>query len=190
MSQRIYTKSGDTGTTGLFGGQRVGKDALRVEAYGTVDELNSVLGLARAQSEDTRLSEVDELLGQIQPLLLHLGADLATPEADGEKHGRIQIVRITATQTEQMEQAIDRLTAEIAPLTHFILPGGALPAATLHLARTVCRRAERLVVHLSRVETVNPEALRFLNRLSDLLFTMARAVNHRLEVPDVLWKGY
>jgi cob(I)alamin adenosyltransferase len=185
LNPRIYTRSGDTGDTGLFGGQRVSKDHPRIEAYGTVDELNAALGLARAQTPD---AEMDALLAAVQRDLFTLGSDLATPDDASTRKGKIVIERLTPADTERLEQEIDRYQERLPPLTAFILPGGSPLAAALHLARVVCRRAERRCVELSRQEAVNPGALRYLNRLSDLLFVLARAANHRQGVSDVLWK--
>ena len=178
---RIYTRTGDAGETGLGGGQRVAKDDARIAAYGTVDELSSVLGAALAGGLDARLaSEVQ----RIQNELFHLGADLCVREEDKE---RLPGPRIEARHVETLERTMDELNAELGPLTNFILPGGASGAAQLHVARTVCRRAERLLVTLMRAEPVGPHTLEYLNRLSDALFVMARWENHRRGVPDVLW---
>ncbi len=174
---RIYTKSGDAGETGLGDGRRVPKDHLRVEAYGTVDELNAVLGLLRIAAPD-----VAELLAQVQNDLFDIGADLCIPPAAGEPPGKC--LRATPAQVERLERAIDRLNEPLAPLTSFVLPGGTLAAAWCHLARTVCRRAERHVVTLMRTEAVNVQVLVYLNRLSDLLFVLARVLNGG---NDVLW---
>jgi len=180
---RIYTKTGDDGYTGLLGSGRVPKDDIRVEVYGTIDELNAVLGVARAQGLDTR---ADTLVAQLQDDLFVVGSALADPSPEGPFHHAI-----TLRHVERLESAIDELEEELEPLTQFILPGGALPAAQVHLARTVCRRAERLAVTLSRQPDVEvPRTLIvYLNRLSDLLFVLARAVNRRAGVADVLWKG-
>jgi cob(I)alamin adenosyltransferase len=182
-TMRIYTKTGDDGTTGFLGNRRVPKDADRIEAYGTIDELNSVLGVARAQGMDRQLNE---LVARLQAELFALGSALADPLPDGPFHNVITDAHITA-----LEQSIDALEAELSPLSHFILPGGALPASQVHLARTVCRRAERSVVRLSRVqnEHVPKTVIVYLNRLSDLLFVLARVLNHRAGIADVLWKG-
>jgi len=177
---KIYTKTGDAGETGLFGGQRVTKDTLRVHAYGTVDECNAVLGVARAASPD---AELNELLGTIQDQLFTVGADLATPASSPH------ITRVGASEIAFLEEAIDRLEAELAPLKQFILPGGSAAAAQLHVARTVCRRAERWAVSLAREEALNLELLAYLNRLSDLLFVAARAANARAGVDDVPWNS-
>lgn len=173
---KIYTKSGDSGETALIGGPRVRKDHARIEAYGTVDELNSFIGVARATWSDVI---VDEELHHIQSDLFDIGAQLATPAADARFPGAPE-ARITA-----MEQLIDRLEEELTPLRNFILPGGSVAAAHFHVARTVCRRAERLVVALNDASLT--VALRYLNRLSDLLFVIARFANHRAGVSDVPW---
>ncbi len=186
MATRIYTRTGDAGDTGLFGGQRVRKDNIRVEAYGAVDELNSVLGMARSNLLD---KDLDELVGRIQSDLLTVGADLATPMESGETHGRATVVRVTATSASALEPEIDRLESELAPLTRFILPGGSPGASHLHHARTVCRRAERRCVALAAEESINPAVITYLNRLSDLLFVMARAANARGGVAEVVWNG-
>ena len=179
---RIYTKTGDTGQTSLGDGQRVDKDHVRVAAYGSVDELNSVLGLLLAQGGD--LADAD-LLRSIQNDLFDVGADLCVPPAQGEGPG--QRLRVRPEQAERLEQAIDRLNAELAPLTSFVLPGGEPAAAWCHLARTVCRRAERDVVTLARSEAVNSQVVIYLNRLSDLLFVLARVYNKHGR-GDVLWQ--
>ncbi|HKI17655.1 MAG TPA: cob(I)yrinic acid a,c-diamide adenosyltransferase [Isosphaeraceae bacterium] len=180
---RIYTRTGDDGTTGFLGNRRVPKDDHRIDAYGTIDELNSVLGVARAQGMDRQL---DELVARLQNELFALGSALADPLPQGPYHNVIIEAHVTA-----LEQTIDGLEAELSPLKQFILPGGALPAGQVHLARTVCRRAERLVVKLSRVpgEHVPSAVLVYLNRLSDLLFVLARVLNHRAGVADTIWKG-
>lgn len=179
---RIYTKTGDDGSTALGDGQRRSKDDVRVTAYGEVDELNSALGVVLAlvpgYGEAT-------LLRAIQHDLFDLGADLCVPSpADAEPGPELRIV---AEQVTQLERAIDRLNDRLAPLRSFVLPGGTPEAALLHLARTVCRRTERAVVTLSQRETVNPHVLEYLNRLSDLLFVMARSAN-ATGSGDVLWQ--
>ncbi|HZP81298.1 MAG TPA: cob(I)yrinic acid a,c-diamide adenosyltransferase [Chthonomonadaceae bacterium] len=190
MSLRIYTRTGDTGETGLFGGQRVRKDDLRVEAYGSVDELNAFLGMARAQGPD---AEIESLLSVLQSDLLSVGADLATPEEGDTHKGRIVVTRLGSERTAQLEAWIDRFETELPPLRQFLLPGGHPLAAALHVARVVCRRAERRCVALNRTleeaeaTPLNPETLRYLNRLSDLLFVLARVANQRNGVSDVLW---
>lgn len=178
---KIYTKTGDAGETGLFGGGRVGKDAPRVEAYGELDELNAVLGMVRAANRD---SGIDALLERLQVELFTVGAVLATPR---DTKAAAVIPVIEAGWVTDLEDAIDRLETELAPMTHFILPGGTPASAALHLARTVCRRAERRVVPLQRSGEVGPEAGVYLNRLSDLLFVLARVANHRADVADVKW---
>lgn len=182
MALKIYTKTGDDGTTGLFGGGRVPKDALRIESYGTVDELNSLLGLVRSFGLN---GDHDQLIGEIQEQLFVLGADLATPKKEGKISS---LPRVTAEDVACLERAIDLLEGSLPPLKHFILPGGTSAGAALHTARTVCRRAERLVVTLAREEpgTGNlPQE--FLNRLSDLLFVLARAVNYTAGVEEHPW---
>jgi cob(I)alamin adenosyltransferase len=179
---RIYTRTGDKGTTGLASGERRKKHDLRVEAYGTVDETNACVGLARLHTE----GEVDAMLSRIQNELFDLGADLATPET--EKPLPYEPLRILDAQVERLEREIDCLNEELSPLRSFVLPGGSPAAAALHLARTVCRRAERLVVALAEKpqEKVSPAAIKYLNRLSDFLFVASRFVNDR-GGGDVLW---
>lgn len=188
MATRIYTRTGDKGETGLFGGQRVHKDDLRVEAYGTVDELNAVLGAARAGECD---ADIDSLLLRCQNDLFVLGADLASPLDKDNARGRTVINRVSADLVCDLEKMIDRYEAEIAPLTQFILPGGHPIAAQLHLCRVVCRRAERRCVTLARsvagAAPINDEIVRYLNRLADLLFVVARVVNHRRGIADIPW---
>src|SRR5215471_8725721 len=166
---RVYTRTGDTGQTSLVGGARVSKSSARVDAYGEVDELNSVIGIARARSND---AQIDEVLGVIQNDLFTLGADLASPS-------EISVPRIDETFITKLENFADQFLSELEPLKEFILPGGIDGGAVLHLARTVARRAERRVVALSETEELNPETIVYLNRLSDLLFILARVVNHR-----------
>lgn len=177
---KIYTKTGDGGDTSLFGGGRVGKDDERVEAYGQVDELNSVLGLARTEG----LGRLEPLTASLQDQLFTVGAILATPK--GTKAAS-HLPTLDPKWIEAMEHAIDEFDRELPALTSFILPGGSKAAATLHLARCVCRRAERRVVPLSRKGDVSVEVVVYLNRLSDLLFTMARMANHLAGVADVAW---
>jgi cob(I)alamin adenosyltransferase len=176
----IYTKTGDTGDTSLFGGGRVGKEDERVEAYGQVDELNSAIGLARAEG----LGTMDALAGELQNQLFTLGSVLATPA--GSK-AATAIPKVQPSWATDMERAIDGFDKELAALSAFILPGGTKAAAALHFARTVCRRAERHVVPLFRAGKVDVEVVVYLNRLSDLLFTMARVANLRAGVKDVPW---
>lgn len=179
---RIYTRTGDGGTTALFGGDRVSKDDARVEAYGTVDEVNAAIGLARAACGD---QDLDRRLARIQQELFELGADLADPRA-GQDPGRRW--RLGDEQVRTLESEIDAFSEETPPLRRFILPGGGELGARLHLARTVARRAERRVVTLARGGQVNPAAIRYLNRLSDWLFAAARAANHRAGAPEVTWE--
>jgi cob(I)alamin adenosyltransferase len=178
---KIYTRTGDKGDTSLFGGQRVPKDALRIEAYGTVDELNSVLGIVRA---DNAQAEIDRLLENIQNALFVLGADLATPRSAGTKELR----RIAPSDAADLEGEIDALETRLQPLKSFILPGGSPVAARLHFARTVCRRAERNVVRLSRNEDIGDDVIIYLNRLSDFLFVLSRFANYTATVPEIPWK--
>lgn len=177
----IYTKSGDDGTTGLGSRTRVAKDNQRVRAYGDIDELNATIGLARSLGLDERLQSE---LAKVQNELFHLGSDLAFPMGAGEA---AQVPRIEERHVDRLESLIDELSAEVGPLQNFILPGGSTGASALHLARTVCRRAERQVVGLNHVETINPLNLVYLNRLSDALFVMARYENHQKRVPEPLW---
>jgi cob(I)alamin adenosyltransferase len=176
---KIYTRGGDAGETSLGDGARVRKDALRVEAYGTVDEANSIVGLARLHTGGL----ADEILSRVQNDLFDLGADLCRPE-DGKKG--VGGLRVSESQVERLESEIDRLNADLAPLESFILPGGTPAAAHLHQARTVARRAERLAVALAVEEAVNDQAVKYLNRLSDLFFVMARHCNDG-GARDVLW---
>lgn len=176
---RIYTRTGDDGSTGLADGSRRPKYAVRVAAYGTVDEANALLGLARLAAAGT----TDAMLGRIQNDLFDVGADLATPGDDFSEGS--SALRTTASQVARLEAEIDAMNADLAPLTSFILPGGAPAAAWLHLARTVVRRAERLAVETAAGEPVNPRAIAYLNRLSDHLFVLARVQN--AAGGDVLW---
>lgn len=175
MAYRIYTRTGDKGTTGLFGGGRVSKDDPRVEAYGDVDELNSVLGLAIATEAMPR---VDDVLRPIQRDLFALGALLATPDRE-KMRAQLEKARLDDARIAELEQAIDDGDEELEPLKHFIMPGGTPKAAALHMARTVCRRAERRVVGVSQQIEVPEVVVIYLNRLSDLLFTLARVANSR-----------
>jgi cob(I)alamin adenosyltransferase len=183
---QIYTRTGDDGTTGLGSGERRRKDDLRVEAYGTVDEANAAIGLARlATADDT---EINRLLSSIQNDLFDLGADLATPPTDTPPPH--EPLRIVEAQVDRLERDIDRLNADLSPLRSFVLPGGTSAAASLHLARTIARRAERLMVALAAQEPVGAPALKYVNRLSDFLFVASRYVNHKAEGDgggDVLW---
>jgi cob(I)alamin adenosyltransferase len=172
---KIYTRTGDNGTTGLGDGSRTDKDSQRVEAFGTVDELNSVIGQLAAQALPAAIAL--ELVA-VQHDLFDIGGELCVPG----------LAAVSDAQVERLEGCLDRLNAELAPLEEFILPGGTPAAALCHVARTVCRRAERRVVSLTREESVNAVSLRYLNRLSDLLFVMARSLNRIEGVQDVLWQ--
>jgi len=186
---RIYTRGGDGGETSLGRGERVAKHDPRVEAYGTVDEANSVIGLARSAiggsaSSPAHRAEADAMLARIQNDLFDLGADLCTPE--GEARRGEQALRIVPSQVERLEREIDAMNGELAPLKSFILPGGSDAAAWLHLARTVARRAERRMTQLAAEQPVNTEAIKYINRLSDHLFVLARRLNDN-GAKDVLW---
>ena len=176
---KIYTKTGDDGTTGLQGGRRVSKSDLRIQAYGLVDEINSVLGVILTHEIDV---DIKTLLTLIQNELFVAGSDLSNPDLTNNKN------RITNSMILNLENHIDKFEEELAPLTNFILPGGHRVASFLHLARTTTRRAETMLVELSKSEHLNPECQKYLNRLSDLLFVMARLVNKRTNTPDVIWK--
>lgn len=176
---RIYTRGGDKGETSLVSGDRVAKHHIRVEAYGTVDETNAAIGMARLSTKGA----VDAMLGRIQNDLFDLGADLATPGSDIKSE---QALRIIASQVKRLEDEIDKLNKELQPLRSFILPGGSPEAAHLHLARTICRRAERSISELMQKEAINPFALQYMNRLSDHLFVLSRYVNAKGK-KDVLW---
>ena len=179
---RIYTRTGDKGTTGLASGERRKKHDLRVEAYGTVDETNAAIGVVRLHTGDT--PELDAMLGRIQNDLFDLGADLAVPE----REGKAERLRVVASQVERLERDIDALNDKLAPLTSFVLPGGTPAAAHLHVARTICRRAERVIVELAAQpgEPVSAAGIQYMNRLSDFLFVASRAVNGNGS-GDVLW---
>lgn len=183
---KIYTKRGDSGQTDLFGGERVGKHVQRVAAYGDVDELNATLGVAAAAGTDPAL---ESSLRDIQSALFDLGASLATPDPDHRK--KAGVAGVNPADVEALEDLIDRLEEGLEPLKTFILPGGSVAAAAFHVARTVCRRAERAVVQLAATdgESVEEGSLRYLNRLSDLLFVLARHENARQGVPDIAWSG-
>ena len=173
---KVYTRAGDGGQTSLVGGRRVSKASLRVDAYGDVDELSSVIGLARAAMND---QELDQTLGLIQNDLFTLGADLASPS-------EVDVPRIDESFIKKLESLADRFLKELEPLKEFILPGGSRGGAALHLARTVARRAERRAVALSEAEKLNPATIAYLNRLSDLLFILARATNRRAGIPETM----
>lgn len=178
---KIYTRKGDEGQTSLSGGQRVRKDALRVSAYGLVDELNSVLGIALAHGLSPRLAAV---LPELQNELFHLGSDLSFVETDKAKYS---VPQVEARHVTRLERLIDELNQIVGPLQNFILPGGSIGAAHLHHARTVCRHAERAVVSLAAEEPIGEQTLPYLNRLSDALFVMARYENHANGVAEPLW---
>jgi len=178
---KIYTRGGDDGRTSLGGGQRVRKDSLRIEAYGTVDELNSSIGVALATGLDPQL---DAILRRIQNELFHLGSDLCFLEEDKKK---FPVPTIDQRHVDQLEGELDQLTAEVGPLENFILPGGSAGAAQLHLARTICRRAERVLVALAEEEVLGQHVIRYVNRLSDALFVMARFENKQRGVDEPLW---
>ena len=178
---RIYTRTGDAGETGLFSGARVSKDAARVEAYGAVDEANSYIGLIRSEQLD---GDIDNVLMRVQKDLFSLGADLATP-AEGRRADAVP--RIEAGHVAALEAAIDEFDAQLPPLRSFILPTGPRAAALAHVARGIVRRAERRTVTLARSETISPETIRYLNRLSDLLFVVARLIANRAGIPEEPW---
>lgn len=179
---KIYTKTGDTGETALGNGARVAKHSARVSAYGTVDETNATVGLARRHSS----GEIDAALQRISNDLFDLGADLCTPDMENDAEAPSPRLRMIAAQVARLETEIDAMNARLTPLRSFILPGGSALAAQLHLCRTVCRRAERLVVELASAEPVNPEAVKYLNRLSDWFFVAGRIANNDGK-DDVLW---
>jgi cob(I)alamin adenosyltransferase len=186
---RIYTRTGDDGTTGLVGGARVKKNSPRIESYGTLDELSSHIGLARTslrayQDGDAQMGRLDEWLAWTQDALFNLGSELATP-AEKRWEG---MPLVSSGDASALERAIDEAQAQLEPLRNFIHPGGSLPGAHLHVARTVCRRAERLIISLREGEPeISEDCVRYVNRLSDALFVWARWVNHRLNVPEHIW---
>jgi len=179
---RIYTRTGDDGTTALGSGERRPKHDLRIAAYGTIDETNAAIGIVRLHLEDRR--DLDAMLGRIQNDLFDLGADLAVPQAAG----KAERLRVLSSQVERLERDIDTLNAPLAPLTSFVLPGGTPAAAYMHLSRTICRRAERIMVELAAKpdEPVGDAAIQYINRLSDFLFVASRSVNDN-GAGDVLW---
>jgi cob(I)alamin adenosyltransferase len=186
---RIYTRTGDKGQTALVGGQRVAKDHLRIESYGTIDELNAFIGVARTTAEQfangtERLSKFATILKRIQHELFNLGSILATLPDDVHP----KQPRVTSADIEQLEREIDEANEELRPLRSFVLPGGSRLDAELHVCRTVCRRAERLLVSLAREESVPDEAIQYLNRLSDALFVWSRWANHVLNASETLWE--
>ena len=180
---RIYTKTGDQGETHLAGGQRVPKDSLRIECYGTVDELNAFTGMARMSARES-VPQLAVILLRIQHELFNLGSILATKPADVHP----KQARTTDIEIEQLEHEIDQMNESLAPLRSFVLPGGSRLNTELHACRTICRRAERIAVSLSREEEIPSEAIRYLNRLSDAFFVWSRWANHVLGVPEVLWE--
>jgi len=181
---RVYTRRGDSGETSLVGGQRLRKDAARIEAYGTVDELNACVGLARASAEEAKLTELGAILLRVQHELFNLGSILATlPEDVHPKQARV-----TEKDVAQLEFEIDKMSDSLPALRSFVLPGGSRLNAELHLARTVCRRAERICVGLAREEQASPETIGYLNRLSDALFVWSRWASHAMGVPETLWE--
>lgn len=180
MPSRIYTRTGDDGSTGLFGGGRVLKDNARIRAYGTVDELNACLGQCAAYLDEE--VPIRSLLVRLQSELFMVGADLATPT-----ESRASVPRLSPADVQRLEDCIDSYETDLLPLTNFILPGGSRVASWLHLARTVCRRAEREIVAARQADTLNVHVLEYINRMSDLLFVLARWVNHVEKVPDVEW---
>lgn len=186
---RIYTRRGDDGQTSLVGGQRVGKEELRIECYGTVDELNCVVGMARISAEEDaggapEIRRLGAILHRVQHELFNLGSILATmPEDVHPKQPHVTDAEVT-----ELEREMDIMNGELPALRSFVLPGGSRLNTELHLCRTVCRRAERVLVALSRTESVPAEAIRYLNRLSDAFFVWSRWANHRLEKPEVLWQ--
>jgi cob(I)alamin adenosyltransferase len=186
---RVYTRQGDSGETSLAGGQRVPKDSLRLEAYGTVDELNSFVGIARAtlgsmEEDAPKLAELTGILLRVQHELFNLGSILATLPEDVH----VKQARVTRAEIDQLEVEMDRMNEDLPPLRSFVLPGGSRLNAELHVCRTVCRRAERMAVALARVEPVPPEAVRYLNRLSDAFFVWSRWASHVTAAPETLWE--
>ncbi|TDE04118.1 cob(I)yrinic acid a,c-diamide adenosyltransferase [Flavobacterium hiemivividum] len=184
---KVYTKTGDKGTTSLFGGTRVPKDHIRIESYGTVDELNSYIGLVRDQDMNAHYKAI---LAEIQDRLFTIGAILATPqEKEVLKSGELRLknLGIVETDIELLENEIDNMESELPQMTHFVLPGGHTTVSYCHIARCVCRRAERLAVHLSHNEPVAEIAIKYLNRLSDYLFVLARKLSHDLNAEEVKW---
>lgn len=184
---KVYTKTGDTGTTALFGGTRVSKHNIRIESYGTVDELNSHIGLVRDQDMNVAYKKV---LVEVQDRLFTVGAILATPpEKEMLKNGqpRLQNLGIIESDIEFLEKEIDAMEEALPPMTHFVLPGGHQTVSYCHIARCVCRRAERLAVHLNDIEPTDEMVIKYLNRLSDYLFVLARKLSHDLKADEVQW---
>lgn len=184
MALKIYTKTGDTGKTALIGGTKVPKSHIRIEAYGTVDELNSYIGLVNDHITDDASSK--SLLKEIQDRLFTIGSSLA---CDPDRETKMKIPDLLETDVQLLEQSIDSMNEELPPMTHFILPGGHVAVSTCHIARCICRRAERLCVGMQEQEQfIEPLVLKYLNRLSDYLFVLARRLSHRLGVPEIPWK--
>ena len=185
MAFKIYTKTGDKGQTSLFGGKRLPKNHIRIEAYGTVDELNSFIGLARSYIDNNQLNEIDHTLALIQNDLFDLGADLCIPDSD-KSDGSLKII---SSYVNNLEKEIDSLNKDLNPLKSFILPGGTKIAAYLHVARTIARRCEREMIELNQTEgeSISDEAIQYINRLSDFLFVIARYANLKLNFDDILW---
>lgn len=182
----IYTKFGDKGQTSLLGGKVVSKDDLRVDAYGNVDELNAVLGVVIATCD---YDDIAKILKQIQNDLFIIGAELASSSSSSSSSKKTRITRITAEKVIDMEKIIDGIEEQLTPLRNFILPGGTKLAALIHLARTVCRRAERSIISLDKKEKVNNEIIKYINRVGDLLFVLARFANRKKHVQEIIWKG-
>ena len=186
-NQKIYTRTGDTGETGLFGGGRVSKDHLRIECYGTIDELNSSLGIVASSLND---QDIHNCLTQIQSTLFDIGGELATPSIEKRKLEKQYVgPQVADMDIKKLENLINQFDEEIEPLQAFILPGGHQYAAQIHLSRTICRRAERRLVQLNKVEEISSEIIRYINRLSDLLFTIARVINKRHGIEEPQWQG-
>jgi cob(I)alamin adenosyltransferase len=186
---KVYTRTGDKGSTKLVGGKKVAKDTARIEAYGTIDELNAVLGLARVFNDDLKdrmsaAQRLDDIFRRLQNELFDLGSELATPPDFSYE----EMFRVSEDEVKTLERLIDDLQKDLAPLNSFILPGGGKVSGFLHQARTVCRRAEREIFHLSRAEELNPFLLQYVNRLSDLLFVLSRWVSKNLGEPEYLWE--
>jgi cob(I)alamin adenosyltransferase len=182
---RVYTRSGDDGTTALIGGQRVGKDSLRIECYGTVDELNAAIGLVRTALEESKAGpKLLPIMARVQNELFNLGSELATPDAER----RARQPAVAQRHIDALEAEIDELNESLPPLKSFILPGGGWPSSYCHLARTMCRRAERLTVSLARAESVGEHAVKYLNRLSDALFVFGRWAAAQDGIAEPLWE--
>ena len=186
---KVYTRTGDRGETALVGGKRVPKDSMRIEAYGTIDELNSVIGIARIFNEESLQAGeahrfLDEVLCRLQDELFDLGSELATPPGFAQPG----MYRVSENEIERIEKLIDKCQKDLEPLKSFILPGGGRVGAYLHQCRTVCRRAEREILRLSRVEEINPALVKYVNRLSDLFFVLSRWIAKQTGAPEYLWQ--